>query len=129
MRVLAVDHGAARCGCAVSDPSGTIARPLEPISPTDPAAVAALATELDAALILVGLPVSLDGSEGEQAAAARAFAAAVGEAAGLPVEAYDERLTTKMAITSRRRGSAAAEDSLAAAHLLESWLAAAEARR
>lgn len=128
MRVLAVDHGEARCGCAVSDPSGTIARPLEPIAPPDPAAVAALAAELGAALIVVGLPVSLDGSEGAQAAAARTFAAAVAGATTVPVETYDERLTTKLAAASRRAGSSAAEDSLAAAHLLDSWLTATEAR-
>ncbi len=129
MRVLAIDHGAARCGCAVSDPTGTIARPLEPIAPPDPAAVARLASGLGAERIVVGLPVSLDGGEGAQAVAARAFADAVAAAGEVPVEAYDERLTTRMAAASRRRGAAAAEDSLAAAHLLDSWLQAAEARR
>ncbi len=129
MRALAIDHGGARCGCAVSDPSGTIARPLEPISPPDPAAVARLASELGAARIVVGLPVSLDGSEGAQAAAARAFAGEVAAAGEIPVETYDERLTTRMAATSRHGGASAAEDSLAAAHLLESWLLALEARR
>lgn len=129
MRVLAIDHGAARCGCAVSDPTGTIARPLEPISPPDPAAVARLAAGLGAERIVVGLPVSLDGTEGAQAVAASAFAAAVAAAGDVPVETYDERLTTRMAAASRRGGAAAAEDSLAAAHLLDSWLLAAEARR
>ena len=71
MRVLAIDHGAARCGCAISDPTGTISRPLEPISPPDPAAVARLAASEGAELIVVGLPVSLDGTEGAQAAEAR----------------------------------------------------------
>lgn len=129
MRVLAIDHGAARCGCAVSDPTGTIARPLEPISPPDPAAVARLAAGIGAERIVIGLPISLDGGEGTQAAAARGFADAVAAAAEVPVETYDERLTTRMASASRRGGAAAAEDSLAAAHLLESWLLAAEARR
>lgn len=129
MRVLAIDHGAARCGCAVCDPTGTIARPLEPISPPDPAAVARLAAELGAELVVVGLPVSLDGTEGAQAAEARAFAEAVAAAGDVPVETYDERLTTRMAAASRRAGSSAAEDSLAAAHLLDSWLLAAEAGR
>jgi len=127
--VLAIDHGAARCGCAVSDPTGTITRPLEPISPPDPDAVSRLAAELGAERVVVGLPVSLDGTEGAQAAQARSFADAVAAVADVPVETYDERLTTRMAAASRRAGSAAAEDSLAAAHLLDSWLLAAEARR
>jgi putative Holliday junction resolvase len=129
MRVLAIDHGAARCGVAICDPTGTITRPLEPISPPEPAAVAAAAREHGAELILVGLPVSLSGEEGEQAAVAREFAAAVEALADVPVETWDERLTTRMAAASRRAGSRAAEDSLAAAHLLDSYLLAIEARR
>ena len=129
MRILALDHGAARCGCALSDPSGTIVRPIEALSPPDPAAVAALVEEHSVQLVVVGLPVSLDGAEGAQAAAARAFAAEVDERVGVPVEAYDERLTTKMAAASRQAGSRASEDSLAAAHLLDSYLLALEARR
>ncbi len=78
---------------------------------------------------MIGLPVSLDGSEGAQAAAAREFAAAVAERVDVPVETYDERLTTKMAAASRQAGSRASEDSLAAAHLLDSYLLALEARR
>lgn len=128
MRVLAIDHGAARCGCAISDPSGTIATPLEALPP-DPAAIAAVARERGAEAVVVGLPVSLDGTEGAQAEAARAFAAELGELLDIPVEAYDERLTTRMAAASRRAGSGASEDSLAAAHLLESYLLAIEARR
>jgi putative Holliday junction resolvase len=128
VRVLAIDHGAARCGAALSDPTGTIVRPLETVEP-DPGAVAALAREHGAELIVVGLPVSLDGSEGEQAAAARTFAEAVERVSDVAVETWDERLTTRMAAHSRRAGSRAAEDSLAAAHLLDSWLMASEARR
>jgi putative Holliday junction resolvase len=128
MRVLAIDHGEARCGAALSDPTGTIVRPLDTVEP-DPGAVAALAREHGAELIVVGLPVSLDGSEGEQAAAARTFAEAVERVAEVAVETWDERLTTRMAAQSRRAGSRAAEDSLAAAHLLDSWLMASEARR
>lgn len=129
MRVLAIDHGAARCGCAVSDPTGTISRPLEPIEPPDPGAVARLAAGIGAELVVVGLPISLNGEEGAQAAEARSFAEAVGEAGSVPVETYDERLTTRMAAATRRSGSRASEDSIAAAHLLDSWLMAAEARR
>ena len=128
MRVLAIDHGAARCGCALSDPSGTIVRPIDPIEPPDPAAVAAIVAEHGVETVVVGLPVSLDGSEGAQAAAARVFADDLAARLDVPVETYDERLTTKMAAASRRGGSKASEDSLAAAHLLDSWLLAREAR-
>jgi putative Holliday junction resolvase len=128
VRALAIDHGAARCGCALSDPSGTIVRPIDPVAP-DPAAVESLVAEHGVETVVVGLPVSLDGTEGTQAAAARDFAAALAERLDVPVETYDERLTTKLAAASRRGGSRAAEDSLAAAHLLETWLTAREARR
>lgn len=129
MRYLAIDHGEARCGCAISDPSGTIVRPIEPIEPPDPAAVAKLAAEHGAEKIIVGLPVSLDGDEGPQAKAARAFAEAVAAVSEADVDTYDERLTTRMASASRRAGAGAAEDSLAAAHLLDSYLMAVEAGR
>jgi len=128
VRALAIDHGAARCGCALSDPSGTIVRPIDPVAP-DPAAVETLVAEHGVETVVVGLPVSLARTEGGQAAAARDFAAALSERLDVPVETYDERLTTKLAAASRRGGSRAAEDSLAAAHLLETWLTAREARR
>jgi putative Holliday junction resolvase len=124
MRVLALDYGLARIGCALSDPSGTLVRPLEVIEPPDPAAVAALAAEEDAEAIVVGLPLGLGGEEGEQARATRDFCERLGAATPVPVETYDERLTTRMAAASRRAGARAAEDSLAAAHLLEAYLAA-----
>ena len=73
MRIIAIDHGNARAGCAICDPSETITRPLGVVEPPDPAAVARLASAEEAELIVVGLPVSLDGSEGEQAATARAL--------------------------------------------------------
>ena len=85
MRALAIDHGAARCGCALSDPSGTIVRPIDPLAP-DPAAVAALVAEHGVETVVVGLPVSLDGTEGGQAAAARDFAAALAEQLDGPAE-------------------------------------------
>lgn len=128
MRALAIDHGAARCGCALSDPSGTIVRPIAPVEP-DPEAVVALVAEHGAEVVIVGLPVSLDGGEGPQAERARAFADELRERLEVPVESYDERLTTRLAQASRRSGSRAAEDSLAAAHLLDSWLLARKARR
>lgn len=125
MRVLAIDHGDARVGTAICDPSATIVSPLGVISPPDPKQVAALARERGAELIVVGLPVSLDGVEREQAAAARAFAVAIVETVGtdpIAVETYDERLTSRMATASARGGATAPADALAAAHLLESYL-------
>lgn len=134
MRTLALDHGLARIGCAVCDPSGTVVRPLEVIEPPDAAAAAVrLAAELEAERIVVGLPRTLSGEEGEQARLAREFAAELAklaelaEPAAIEVTTYDERLTTRMARSSRQSGARAAEDSLAAAHLLESYLAGAGA--
>ena len=75
MRILALDHGTARCGCAISDPSGTLARPLPVIEPPDPHRVADLAAAEGAELVVVGLPVGLAGDEGDQAGVAREFAA------------------------------------------------------
>lgn len=122
MRVLAIDHGDVRAGTAICDPSGTIVRPLGVVSPPDPAAAARVAAEHEAELIVVGLPVSLDGSEREQATAAREFAERLAEVAGVRVETYDERLTTRMAAQTARGGASAPADALAAAHLLESYL-------
>jgi len=125
--VLALDHGEARCGCAVSDPSGTLATPLEVVQRPDSrkglARLGALAAELDAELVLVGLPLTLGGERGHQAEAAQHFADALARRVRVPVELYDERLTTRMAAAT---GGRAQEDSRAAAHLLESWLAARE---
>jgi putative Holliday junction resolvase len=126
MRILAIDHGAARIGCAISDPSGTLARPLEVLEPPDPAAAARLVSEHEAELVVVGLPVSLSGDEGPQARLAREFGNQLAEIVDVPVETYDERLTTRMAEESVRAGASAPADALAAAHLLESYL---ESRR
>ncbi len=122
MRTLALDHGTARCGCAISDPSGTLVRPLPVIEPPDPRDVAALVAEHGVEAVVVGLPVSLSGEEGEQAAVARSFADEVATLIDVPVETYDERFTTALARSSARAGAEAPEDSLAAAHLLESYL-------
>ncbi len=126
MRILAIDHGDARAGTAVSDPSATIVRPLGVVSPPEPADLAQVAEQTGAELIVVGLPVSLDGAEGEQAQAARGFAAALARLTEIPVETYDERLTTRMAVASTRGGAGAPADALAAAHLLESYLRSRE---
>ncbi len=124
MRVLALDYGSARCGCAVSDPTGVVATPLEPV--TDPATrrgigrLRALVAELGAERVVVGLPLSLSGSDSAQTAEAREFAARLERALPVGVELYDERFTTQLA---QRSGGQASEDSRAAAHLLEGWLA------
>jgi putative Holliday junction resolvase len=129
MRVLALDHGEVRCGCALSDPSGTLATPLEAVERPDTrrglAAIAALVEERGVERVVVGLPLTMAGAEGEQAARARAFAQRLGERIDVPVELWDERLTTRQA---ERTGGGADADSRAAAHLLEAWLAAAGAR-
>jgi putative holliday junction resolvase len=124
MRVLALDHGSARCGAAISDPSGTLATPLRAVERPDSkkglAALARLAEESGAERIVVGLPLTLAGAEGEQAGRARTFAERLERRASVPVELYDERLTTRLAERSGGHGDA---DSRAAAHLLESYLA------
>ena len=84
------------------------------------AALRALIARLGAQRVVVGLPVSLSGGDSSQTAETRAFAAALDRQVAVPVELYDERLTTSLA---RRIGGSGAEDSRAAAHLLESWLA------
>jgi putative Holliday junction resolvase len=126
VRVLALDYGAARCGCAVSDPSGTIATPVEPIEKPGTRAgmrrLAQLAEETGAEVVLVGLPVSLSGGDSAQTGEVREFARRLEGALGrgADVRLYDERFTTKLA---QATGGSAAEDSRAAAILLEEWLA------
>jgi len=123
MRVLALDHGTARIGCAISDPSGTLATPLPVIEPPEPRAVVELVDQYEVERVVVGLPLHLSGEEGSQAALARTFCGELEAVLDVPVEAYDERLTTRMAEASKREGAAAAPDSLAAAHLLQAYLA------
>lgn len=124
MRVLALDHGTARIGCAISDPSGTLVRPLPVIEPPEPRSVVELVDQLAVERVVVGLPLHLSGDEGAQAGLARTFCGELEAMLDVPVVTYDERLTTRMAEASRRAGATAAPDSLAAAHLLEAYLAA-----
>jgi putative Holliday junction resolvase len=131
MRVLALDYGSARCGCAVSDPTGTLATPIEPIlrpaTRKGLARIGDLARERGAERVVVGLPLSLSGGDSAQTAETRAFAARLAERLTVPVELYDERFTTLMA-TRDPGDPEASEDSRAAAHLLEGWLATRAAR-
>jgi putative holliday junction resolvase len=124
-RIVALDHGEARCGCAVSDPSGTIATPLRVIERPDSErgleAIAELVEQTTAERVVVGLPLTLSGDEGLQAQSARTFADRLARRLSIPVELHDERLTTRLA---ERTGGGASADSRAAAHLLESYLAA-----
>lgn len=126
MRVLALDHGQARCGVAISDPTGTIVRPLGVVERPDGEAgrqaIAKLVTEHEVELVLIGLPRLTSGEEGAQAAAARSFAGRLGSELSVPVELYDERFTTRLAQRSIADGAAGDKDSLAAAHLLEEYL-------
>lgn len=126
MRVLALDHGSARCGCAISDPTGTLVRPLgavkKPDSKAGRAQLVALISEHEPELVLIGLPRLQSGEEGEQAAAVRSFAGRLAAETDVPVEFYDERFTTKLAKASQAAGATSDEDSLAAAHLLEEHL-------
>jgi putative pre-16S rRNA nuclease len=128
-RILALDHGEARCGCAISDPSGTLATPLPAVERCESrrglAALARIIEERGAEGVVVGLPVTLAGEEGEQARRARAFAERLAERVGVPVELHDERLTSRLA---ERTGGDSGADSRAAAHLLESYLSARAAR-
>jgi len=130
-RVLALDPGTRRVGVAVSDPLGITAQPHGVLDGADPKLleeVARLAGDLGAERIVVGLPVSLNGSEGPAAAAARRFAAEVAEATGLPVDLVDERFTSVTAervlvqagLSGRRRR--AVRDRLAAAVMLQAYL-------
>ena len=123
-RVLALDYGSARCGAAVSDPTGTLATPLAPVLRPDTRRglqrIVALVAELEASRVVVGLPLSLSGEDSAQTEETRAFVQRLRDRLNVPIETYDERFTTKLA---RRSGGATAEDSRAAAVLLEGWLA------
>jgi putative holliday junction resolvase len=126
-RVLALDFGEARCGCALSDPTGTLATPLDvverPGTRRGMQRVVELVRSRDVATVVVGLPLSLSGEEGPQALLTREWAGRLAArlGPGVPVELHDERLTT---VQAARVGGSAAEDSRAAAHLLEAYLAA-----
>src|SRR5436190_23598383 len=101
MRVLALDFGSARCGCAVSDPTGTLATPRgvveRPGTRRGLARVVELVRSCGAERVVVGLPLSLSGSDSAQTTEARAFAARLAERVDVPVELYDERFKSALA--------------------------------
>jgi putative Holliday junction resolvase len=134
MPVVGIDFGRKRIGLAISDGQG--AYPLETMVRSslkhDLEAIRSQLAERAVSLIVIGLPLNMDGTEGPSARAARAFAEHLGSATGLPVEMFDERLTTFEAEHRLREASAsraskkAARDAVAAAVILEGWL---ESRR
>jgi putative Holliday junction resolvase len=123
LRVLALDYGAARTGVAVSDATGTIARPLCVVEDAASEAgldrIRALVAEHDAERVVVGMPLTLRGERGAQASDTDAFVTTLRALVVVPVETYDERFTT---VIAARSGGGADEDARAAAHLLESYL-------
>jgi putative pre-16S rRNA nuclease len=126
VKVLALDYGAARTGVAVSDATGTIARPLGVVeraaSPDGIDALRAIVDEHEVECVVVGMPLTLRGQQGTQASETTRFVELLRGVVDVPVETLDERFTTAIAA---RVGGSSDEDARAAAHLLESWLARA----
>lgn len=133
MRALGIDLGSKRIGVALSDSKGTLATPYEVVErsgdrPRDHRRIAALAEEAGAEALVVGLPRSLDGSDGPAAVAARAEAEELAEATGLPVELWDERLTTVtadrdlIALDLKAPARRKVIDKVAASVMLQAWL-------
>ena len=129
MKVLALDYGSARTGVAVSDPTGTVARPLgvvkQAASKDGIARLVELAREENVERIVVGLPITLRGEHGVQAEETDRFVELLRAAVDLPVESFDERFTTKLAEAGETQ---AEQDAVAAAHLLSSYLTWKSAR-
>ena len=123
MKVLALDYGSARTGVAVSDPTGTVARPLEVVenasAPAGLKHLADLAEREGVERIVVGLPMTLRGERGAQAEETEAFVSALRAVTAVPIESFDERFTTKLA---EAQPSEAPSDAVAAAHLLSNYL-------
>jgi putative Holliday junction resolvase len=129
VKVLALDYGRARTGVAVSDPTGTIARPIGVVeqagSEVGLRRLAELIGEHQVERVIVGMPLTLRGERGEQARETEAFIETLAGATGVPVVSFDERFTTDLA---EQTPAAAPEDARAAAHLLSSYLTWASAR-
>ncbi len=123
MKALALDYGAARTGVAVSDATGTLARPVGVVAgaATDAGLdrIEELVAEHGVDVVVVGLPLTLRGEHGPQAQETWAFVEALRTRIDVPVETEDERFTTTLA---QQTGGRAPEDALAAAHLLQGWL-------
>jgi putative Holliday junction resolvase len=133
VRALGIDPGTKRIGLAISDRSGTIASPLAVLERTrsrahDDAEIARIVRDEHVDIVVVGLPVNMDGSHGSAARAAIADARRLATVVGVPVELHDERRTTVTAERSMREagldGVARRQrvDKVAAAIMLQSWL-------
>ena len=124
MRVVALDYGSARTGVAVSDPSGSLARPVGVVedAATDAglSELSRLVRELEAERVVVGLPLTMRGRRGEQAEETERFVSALQSALDVPVESFDERFTTDLA--ERDESQRAPADARAAAYLLTTYL-------
>ena len=120
MKVMALDFGAARTGVAVSDPTGTIARPVGVVKGGDIARIVELIREHGVERVVVGMPLTLRGQVGEQARETQAFMDDLSRASGIEVVPFDERFTTNLA--EQMASASAEEDARAAAHLLSSYL-------
>jgi putative Holliday junction resolvase len=133
-RILSLDLGTRRIGVALSDPTGTVALPLQVVVHTDRrgdlAAVAKLAASHDVARIVVGWPRNMDGTRGPAARRAEVFAAALRRMVAVPIDLWDERLSTVAAdrvlrdTRTRRTQRRAARDRIAAALILQGYLTA-----
>jgi putative holliday junction resolvase len=137
LKVLALDYGSARTGVAVSDPTGTVARPLCVVEPSIDR-IRGLVAEEEAERVIVGLPLTLRGERGAQAEETERFVEELRAALDVPVETFDERFTTVLAGAlgwkprrqsrqgpARKPGAPEAresDDARAAAHLLSSYL-------
>ena len=126
MKIVAVDYGSARTGVAVSDPTGTLARPIGVIERAGTRAglenlVELIASE-GAERVVVGMPLTLRGEVGEQARETERFVDQLRQAVDVPVEGFDERFTTDLAEQDPGNRNLP-PDARAAAHLLTSYLA------
>ena len=133
MRAVGIDLGEKRIGVAISDSGGSLATPYEVVARTgsraeDHRRIKAIVEEVEAEILVVGLPLSLDGTEGKAAQGARQEAEAIGQTVSVPIELHDERLTTVEAERIlKEQGLDAAErrnvvDKVAAAILLQAWM-------
>jgi putative Holliday junction resolvase len=130
LRAVGIDLGSTRIGVAVSDPTGTLASPYE-VVPRDSrshARICGIVEEVGGEVVVVGLPLSLDGSRGPAARSVEDEVAELRDLLPVPVELYDERFTTVSADRSMKERSMKAParrkvvDQVAAAVLLQSWL-------
>ena len=126
MKVLAVDYGRARTGLAVSDETGVIARPVTVVervrSEEGMDKMLQRIAELQPERIVVGMPLTLRGEQGSQAAETLDFIHELEARCAIPIETYDERFTTTMAGRSPSGQTRRTDDAVAAAHLLEGYL-------